>query len=63
MTRLEIAEKLILMDKDASLEFLTKERDADIADAATRLTQSENLLQATYQVLARIGRLNLIDFI
>jgi len=63
MTRLDIAEKLITMDKDASLEFLAKERDSDIAEAATRLTRSDQLLQASYQVLARISRLSLIDFI
>ncbi|MCS6893540.1 MAG: flagellin [Deltaproteobacteria bacterium] len=63
MTRLDIAKSIITMEKESDQEFLVQTRDADIGESATRLTQTENLLQTTYKLLARVSNLNLLDYI
>lgn len=63
LTRLDISMQILRLDQGAAEDYLAKVRDVDVAEAATKLKLTETFLQATYQVISRVSRLNLLDYI
>ncbi len=63
MTRLDIAQNLLGLEKLSDEEYLSANRDTDIPDVASKLARTETFIQATYQLLSRVSRLNLLDYL
>lgn len=63
LRRLDTGESLLKLTKNSTDEVLSRVRDADETEAAAKLAQAQNALQASYTVTARVLRLTILDYI
>lgn len=63
MVRLDSSREVLEVSNTTLDELLADLRDADIVDSASKLTEAQNALQASYSVTTRLLNLNILSYI